>query len=171
MSGFLCTFASIIHAITKIVTMNKVYYSTRLDDIDFSITDKYVRFGSEIIPTPALSYISIKKKRVHWWVSILFLIVALIATLIGVQDSYSGDSYLTIALISFVIGLTILIITIIKNRERFFCFVSHSRESIYIKWKWGDYQPLFDAIFQLLEGEGKLVPPDNKNDYSRYMPQ
>ena len=145
--------------------MSFVYYKGKVDDIDLTISDKYIQYGSDIIPTHSLSFISIRRARVNWWIPVLFLISAIVFAIIG------DETLDIVALFLFGIGLALLIIAIIKSKYRFFKFVSHSRDSICLRWRQGNNEPLFDAVFKLLENDRLPIVTDNRDNHLSYMPK
>ena len=146
--------------------MSTTYYNDKVDDIDLKITDKYIQYGSELLPASALSFVSVNKYNVRWWIPTLFLVIAAILFTYDKTSSYYGHGGTTIiSMLLLIIGLVILLIDIIISRKRIIRIYSHSREHLYIEWKKGNYQHVVDALFKVIEGEEKP-----KTDNTQYMP-
>ena len=147
--------------------MSNTIYNAKVNDIDLKITENYVQYGSELIPTSAISFISLNKYIPRWWIPVLFLVAAAIEFVINSSNHYfTGSSYF-LAMLLLIIGLITLLIAIARSRKRFLRIYSHSREHLYIEWKSGDLKPLIDAIYELLECKNK---PSFESDHSNYMP-
>ena len=65
--------------------MSKIYFNDKISEIPLLITESYIQYGSEIIPTNAVSYFSIKRINVSWLLAILLLLAGAILFFIGVR--------------------------------------------------------------------------------------
>ena len=149
--------------------MGNTIYSAKVNDIDFKITDNYVQYGSELIPTSAISFVSLTKYIPRWWIPTLFLVGAAIEFALMFSNDYYFDfvNY-SWAVLLLIIGLVTLIVAIAKSRKRFLRIYSHSREYLYLELGSGNPQPLIDAIYELLEDKNK---PLSESKHSEFMPR
>lgn len=130
--------------------MSTIYYNSEVNDIELKITDKYIQYGNELLPTSALSFISINKYEVRWWIPTLLLVVAVIG-LIYSKTNYETGSFYILSMLLLIIGLIILLVDIIISRKRIIRIYSHSKEHLYIEWKKGNYQTVVDALYKVIE--------------------
>lgn len=137
--------------------MNQTYYNEKIGDYHFKVTEKYIQYGSDIIPTSSISYVSIKRFAISWF-PLIFLLSSIVVSM-----------YVpfVISIILIVIGVIALMVTIIKSQKRLLKIYSHSGQYIYIiQKKSGDYQAMIDAIYNLLEQNVSVVKEPRTSEAS-----
>ena len=147
--------------------MSKVFYNSKINDTELKITENYIQYGSELMPTSALSFISITRPHINWLVPILLVIAGLFCYNKSTSYHYGFNDERVLAFLFLLIGIIWIIINVIKNRQRILRIYSHSKMHLYIEWKGGDFDSLIDAIYNLLAYINK---PISINDSSKYMP-
>lgn len=126
--------------------MSNVLY----DDGNLVITEKYIRFENEIMPTSALSFVSVYAKNVRWWLPILSTIVGFIGLMFYFDMEIEWLLWVSIGLL--VYGICALIHAYKESQKRIFGIVAHSGNSISFETD-GGHQAILDAIYGVIEGE------------------
>ena len=154
--------------------MSKTYYHEDISSINFQITESYIQYGSEVIPTNAISYFAIKRVNVSWWLTIILLLVGTALTIYGsmsghisIENVAFGEVFLSyIGIIVLLAGIAVAIITIIESRRRVITISSHSKQSIQIELNGTQYkhiyEPLMKALFEVVEDNNSINIHDNQ---------
>lgn len=160
----------------RVIPMTTVYFEENLEGAKLKITDKYILYNGDIIPSSAVSYISVNRKRIHWFVPVVMIVLSLV---LFATKRTTTMLFSIIAATLLIIGIVLLILAILNSRKRFITFYSHSRHNISIltNVKNAEYQPLVNAIFRLLE-DGNIELPTSHSEsnlsvqrnHSDYMP-
>ncbi len=132
--------------------MNQTYYNEKIGDYHFKVTEKYIQYGSTMIPTSSISYVTIKRPTVNWWIPAIVLLFAI--AVYSIQQNHTMNAIL---IILFVIGIIALFVTIIRSQKRYLWIYSHSGRYIFVEKKSGDNQAMIDAIYNLLEQNVSVV--------------
>lgn len=147
--------------------MSKFYFNDKISDLSLQITESYIQYGSEIIPTNAISYFAIKRINVTWWLAILLLVAGAVLSYYGYTD---GGILGGIGIIAFIIGIVEAIATYKKSKKRYVIISSHSKHCIQIEINGAQYQqfyePLMNALFNVVEDNNinNLKTPYNENE-------
>lgn len=141
--------------------MNQTYYNEKIGDNYFKVTEKYIQYGSNMIPTSSISYVSIKRPTVSWWIPTILLLSAI--AVYSIQQNHIMND---LSIILFVIGIIALFVTIIRSQKRYLWIYSHSGQYIFVEKKRGDDQAITDAIYNLIEQNVSVVKSTINSDTS-----
>ena len=126
----------------------KMIYKEKIGDDNLKITDKYIQYGTDLIPSSALSFFSVKKPSAKWWIPLALIIATIVVY--SLRTPYNSETISIISLILLVVGIISLIVEIIKSQRRLIMFYSHSGQHIFIKIN-KDCQHIVNAVYCLLE--------------------
>ena len=119
-------------------------------DANLEITEKYIKFINDVMPTSALSFFSLHRLKINWWLPILLLLVGLVGYLYFQNDGLLDLLFIVLLIIGFVI----LISDIIDSRKRFLDIYSHSSNKISIEVSKEVYaKPIITALFEVMTSE------------------
>lgn len=128
--------------------MSKIYFNDKISEIPLLITESYIQYGSEIIPTNAVSYFSIKRINVSWLLAILLLLA-------GAILFFCDGDLSSVGLVVFFVGTIDFIVTYLRSKKRFITISSHSKHCIQIEIGGNQYQqfykPLTEALISVVE--------------------
>lgn len=132
--------------------MSKIYFDDKVSNLTLQITESYIQYGSEIIPTSALSYFAVKRDKVSWWLTILFLVAGFVLVYYG----YSNGGILSfIGFICLILGAIEAVATFLESRKRYVIITAHSGNCIRLEIKGSQhqqgYEPLMKALFEVVE--------------------
>ena len=147
--------------------MNTIYFDDEISGLPFRVTESYVQYGSEVIPTSSISYFTVKKAVASWLPVIVLFLGGIVSICLGyAKISIKWDNILQLLGLFFLVGSVIAaIIVFLENRKRYLFISSHSQHSIEV-WIQGskynkNYEPLLKALFNAIEGKN---PNNNSND-------
>ena len=133
--------------------MNETIFETKVNGILLIITEKYIQYGSLIMPVSALSFIS-NENPLPKWLRIILWFTVIACFLLSIFFLAAGIFLALIATLPFAIIL--LIILVVYANRQYINFYSHSQNIISIIWDTeenGNIDVLYDAIFELVEPE------------------
>ena len=142
----------------------KTYFDTKNSDYSLQITESYIKFTdsaddesiANIIPVNSISYISVRKEYVRWWITVLLVILVFV-----LHQTYFYE-FQTIALVFAVLSLAY---NIIISLRRYIYIYSHSQNYIRINISWLKrnkcYEPLLSALHKVIEDNNILNIKDN----------
>ena len=137
--------------------MNKIYFENEISGLQLRITESYVQYGSDVIPTSAISYFAVRRASVSWWPAILLFLSGIALFFCGNSKITNGwDSILqSLGVIALVGSIIATIVIFIESRKRYVFISSHSQHCIEI-WIHGkdykdSYTPLMTALFDVIE--------------------
>lgn len=110
------------------------------------------------MPTSALSFFSLHRLKINWWLPILLLLVGVVG-----YFYFQNDGMLAVlAIVIIIIGFAILIADIIDSRKRFLDIYSHSSNKISIEVSKEVYaKPIISALFEVMTLEDGSVNADD----------
>lgn len=128
----------------------KTYYK----DASLTITEDYIRYDGDVMPTWALSFFSLTKLEIKWWVPIVLILLGVIG--IWFFKDINVVFYVSFLLLGY--GIYKLIDDIIESRRRFCYIYSHSGHCISFETTdINDMTPITTALFQ-------VIIPDDEDD-------
>ncbi len=136
----------------------KIVYNEKIGDDNLKITDKYIQYGTDVIPLSALSFFSLKKPSVKWWIPLALIIATIVVFCL--KTPYNSETISMISLTLLIVSIISLIVVINKSQRRFLMFYSHSGQSIFIDIN-KDCQQIVNAVYCLLEDRYDTISETN----------